>query len=267
MIPYILSGDVLTVLWDDGTPKQVAKNHKYFEQILEEVSGTPDNIEAAYKRLELLITPIKVFKNIAFSGDISLTYNEDDGIVCKAFDQVYDIDDTLASSILDLYVNKGDIVPFANFIEKMYHNPDQDIAKQLWKFIKVAGLCLTPEGNFLAYKNVNNDFTSVYDGDTDNTPGTVLGMPRSSVQKNADITCSSGLHFAAWGYLQHYAPGRKTVLVSVSPKDVVSIPSDYSHKKGRACRYRIVREVAQPEELKNIFLFDEEGTDYEDYED
>jgi hypothetical protein len=79
-------------------------------------------------------------------------------------------------------------------------------------------------------------------------------------------TCASGLHFAAWGYLQHYAPGRKTVLLSISPEDVVSIPTDYNNMKGRACRYKVLREVDQPEELKDLHLYYERNELVDTYE-
>lgn len=269
MIPYINTGDVLTILWSDGTPRQVTRVHRHWTQIKEYVTNSTQEPTAQdYKYLEELITPLILFKTIAVTGDIVVGYNEEEGINCKAFGKDYPLDASLASTILAIYIKKGNITPFINFIAKVVQNPDQDIANQLWKFIEVCGLCLTPDGNFLAYKNVNTNFTSIYDGETDNTPGTVLGMPRNLVEKNPDLTCSVGLHFAAWGYLKHYSSGGKTVLVSISPKDVVSIPSDYSFKKGRACRYRIVREVEQPEELKNLHLFEEDGTQFdEDYND
>jgi len=261
VIPHILSGDVLTAIID-GTPHQVTKDHRNFDRILDTVQTKE---ESSASDLRDLIYPARLLRNIAAVEGTELSYDEHYGdFECRIDGKVYEIDGVLSDTIVKLYETGKSIESFVSFIRKLHNNPDQDTAKQLWRFISVCGLCLTPEGNFLAYKNVNQDFTSIHDGDTDNTPGTVLVMPRNCVEKNPNRTCGRGLHFAAWGYLSYYASGCKTVLVSVSPRDVVSIPTDYNYQKGRACRYRIVREVEQPEELRDLALFEEEGTDYDD---
>ena len=98
----------------------------------------------------------------------------------------------------------------------------------------------------------------------DNSPGKVVEMPRFAVEKNPNRTCAPGLHFAAWGYLQHYGYGHKTVIVKINPADVVSIPSDYNNMKGRAYKYLILKEVEQPEELKYRPVFDAPEYDEKD---
>ena len=264
MIPHIKTSNYLVFTWIDGTPKQVGKEHKNFESIVHLIQSiqTYDELMQAQQTLEELLTPVKVLQKIASQDGSELLLSDSFELSCLIDGEAVDVPLDLGEYILQLHAEKGNLSPLLNFLRKMSKNPDKDIAYQIWGFISICGLCLTPEGNFLAYKNVNNDYTSVWDNRTDNTPGKVLSMPRSAVQKNRDTTCSSGLHFAAWGYLKSYAPGRKTVLVSISPEHVVSIPTDYDNQKGRACSYKIVREVKQPEELRKHTVFTEKGTDY-----
>lgn len=263
MIPHIISGDTLTYVGQDGTPKQVQVNHPNYREIRLLVEAADTHPSDWEELMELLVPRVRLTNIIKKSGT-SFSITDDGRLYCEIDGEPFELSDALAKHILALHHSYGDLTPLLNFVRKLADNPRKEVADELWGFITTCGLSLTPKGNFLAYKNVNSDFTSVYDGVTDNSPGTVLKMRRSSVMHDPNRTCAAGLHFAAWGYLQYYASGRKTVLVSVNPKDVVSIPTDYDNMKGRACRYKVLREVEQPEELKNRQLFDEDGADFED---
>lgn len=259
MIPCIETGTTLVFTWVDGTPKQVSTSHKNFKEISALVKGatTFEEYVANVPLIEELLTPIIQLERIASLDDSELFIDDNYHLSFKVDGNTVSVPRAVATSIVSIQKAGGNLEPMVRFLRKLVDNPNKNIADQLWGFIQSCGLCLTLEGNFLAYKNVNNDFTSVWDGETDNSPGTTLEMPRKGVEHNPDKTCSRGLHFAAWGYLASYAPGRKTVLVSVSPEDVVSVPTDYNNQKGRACKYKVVREVAQPEELKGTALFTE----------
>lgn len=256
MIPYTLTSNTLIFIDLDGTPKQVSKTHHNFEEAKQLVIGavkTP--IMEVYTKLDELLKPISKLKKIVKSNKAYLSVDEVGQVTYTKGAITAKVPLSLSQYILKLYEENGDIQPYLKFMGKLIRNPNPEIFNQMWAFIQECGMCLTNNGNFLAYKNVNKDFTSIYDGKTDNTPGTVLRMDRKSVEYDPDNTCSSGLHFAAWGYLQHYSFGGKTVIVSVNPKDVVSIPTDYNHQKGRACKYKIIREVTQPEELKRQAVY------------
>lgn len=258
MIPYIQTNNALIIHWKDGTPRMVDSEHKNYETILQLVMNAPVASNEIYNEIEEHISIIHKLNRIADTSEGRLDVSPS-GVMTFKCDSNPDftVPVELATHITTLYDQNGNIDPFVKFVSKLRKNPDYRVVNQLWGFIKSCGLCLTPDGNFMAYKNVNENFTSPYDSVTDNSPGTVLEMQRNEVDNNPQKTCSSGLHFAAWGYLQHYASGRKTVLLSISPEDVVSIPVDYNNQKGRACRYTVVREVEQPEELKNIAIFNE----------
>lgn len=261
MIPNILTGGTVIFTGRDGAPVTVSKTHKSYAEILRLIQ-TGDTSEESYDALYELIYPVNRLRKIAESDGTNFTLDDFNVLSCSVNGQKFILPTTLSATILRLYEQKGDLTPFIRFVEKLTKNPDPEVIVQLWDFIQACGLCLDTNGNFLAYKIVRQDFKSIYDGETDNTPGTVVKMKRKHVEKNQDKTCSSGLHFAAWEYLSHYSSSGKIVLVSVSPRDVVSIPSDYQFQKGRACRYKIVREIAFSKELQDVALYEADDSDY-----
>lgn len=260
MIPHIKTSKLLVIMWSDGTPKNVSVDHTYYEEIHDIVMNSSPS-EEIFDRLEELVRPVIRLKSV-FENDRSGLTVAENGVMTYTHKDLlsFEVPLDLAKTVLELHDQYSDITPFVKFIHKLAQNPDYRVVNQLWGFIKACGLCLTEDGNFMAYKNVRIDYKSIADSKTDNTPGTVLKMSRNTVDNNPNNTCSTGLHFAAWGYLKHYAWGQRTVLLSISPKDVVSIPTDYNNQKGRACRYKVIRDVEQPEELKSTLIFD----DYED---
>jgi hypothetical protein len=127
-------------------------------------------------------------------------------------------------------------------MENLLENPSKRSVDELYGFLEKNNLPITPDGHFLAYKKVRNDYKDVYSGTMDNSPGQVVTMPRNKVDDDKDRTCSVGLHFCSEGYLNHFG-GERVVIVKVNPRDVVSIPSDYNNTKGRACQYEVIGEV------------------------
>jgi hypothetical protein len=113
-------------------------------------------------------------------------------------------------------------------------------------------LPITPDGCFLAYKRVRENYMDCHTGTMDNSVGRVVEMERNMVDDNRNNTCSSGLHFCSHSYLSSFG-GERTVIVKIDPADVVSIPSDYNDAKGRACRYTVIGEVGRNPEDKAEF--------------
>lgn len=151
----------------------------------------------------------------------------------------------LVDRIFDMLSEGFGIMPLVRFLENLMQNPTDFAREELYLWLETSDLPITDDGCFLAYKNVRGDFRSIHGGTVDNTPGTVVEMPRRNVDKNRDNTCSTGLHFCSKSYLPHFSntAGGKTVLLKINPADVVSIPSDYSNAKGRAWKYTVIEEV------------------------
>ena len=100
---------------------------------------------------------------------------------------------------------------------------------------------LTPEGNFLAYKGVNNDFKDLYSNKFDNSVGSTLSMTRNTVCDDANQGCSAGIHAGSYEYAKGYASnGGNLMIVEIAPADVVSVPHCRDCQKLRTAKYKVV---------------------------
>lgn len=146
--------------------------------------------------------------------------------------------------------------PLCNFIAKLMKNTSRRSIDELYTFLEHKQMPITPEGNFIAYKGVRNDYWSVTAGKTKLTKGRVdsagrvfngigeeIECERNAVCDDADVACSDGLHAGSWSYASTFGP--RTVLVEIDPKDVVSVPKDCDCQKLRACRYKVVGDAGK----------------------
>ncbi|MHA1290409.1 MAG: hypothetical protein ACTSPB_23760 [Candidatus Thorarchaeota archaeon] len=123
-------------------------------------------------------------------------------------------------------------------------NPSKRAVDELYGFLEKNLLPLTPDGHFVAYKKVRDNYMDIHSGTFNNSVGQICEMARNEVDEDKDRTCSSGLHFCSLEYLPSFGgwSGSRVMLVKINPRDVVSIPSDYNNSKGRACRYEVIGE-------------------------
>lgn len=187
----------------------------------------------------------------AVNDAISRTVSNDLKIVdSKVIYKHITFPDDLSDYVINLVRDSRDLTTIVKFMDKLLANPDHRIFQQLVGFLAYGKNPLTPDGNFLAYKRVNADFTSVADRNFKNDVGTTVSMPRDACNNNPEQTCSTGLHFCSKDYLAQFS-GEKIIVLEISPTDVVSIPVDYNNTKGRACQYKIVGELSDLE-IKEI---------------
>lgn len=142
--------------------------------------------------------------------------------------------------------------PLIAFLDNVMSNPSYRAVEGLYEWLERSKLPITPDGHFIAWKMVRDDFLDHYTGTMDNSPGQIVSISRNMVDEDPDRTCSSGLHFCSNEYLTSgYGHSGKIVMVKVNPKDVGAFPHDYNISKGRCCRYEVLQEVAPsyPEEL------------------
>jgi hypothetical protein len=151
------------------------------------------------------------------------------------------VHNTLTDRLLDMMDEGFDIEPLINFLQNLMQNPSKRAVDELYLFLETNKMPITPDGHFLAYKNVRGDYTDIHSGTFDNSVGQVNEVPRNTVDEDRDWTCSTGLHFCSLEYLKSF-PGQHTMILKINPRDVVSIPSDYNNTKGRCCRYEVVGE-------------------------
>jgi len=153
------------------------------------------------------------------------------------------IDDVLADKVRNLIMKGKSVTYLSKFIDKLYDSPD-NIQKQLFRFLENGNFVITEEGNFIAYKYVNKNYTDCYTNTMDNSPGSVVKMNRKDCDSNPYNTCSRGLHACSYGYVKSSISHNKAiVLVEIDPGDVVSIPIDYNNSKLRCCKYRVLKDI------------------------
>jgi hypothetical protein len=106
---------------------------------------------------------------------------------------------------------------------------------------------LTPSGNFLAYKSVNENYKDWFSGKFSNTVGSEHTMARNDVCDDPDLGCSYGFHVGTLGYATEFNRGaNRLMIVEVDPSDVVSVPHDCQNQKLRTAKYKVVGEFEKP---------------------
>lgn len=133
--------------------------------------------------------------------------------------------------------------PLINFLDKVMQNPSMTAQQELYDFLENKNLPITEDGDFLAYKAVNDNWTDIYTGRISNKIGATVEMDRKKVDDNRGNHCSKGLHCGAMDYVTMYGGGNsRIVIVKVNPADAVSVPSDHSFMKLRVCKYLVLQE-------------------------
>jgi hypothetical protein len=225
--PYIIQGNNVTVVIGNK-PHTISKTHITYNKVIDAIKASD------WETVQSIIEPKKVV----------LDYGQ--GRVSIKGETLYwdgeEFNGTIAVRMINMLQEGFTIEPLVKFMENLFENPSKRSVDELYSFLEKNNLPITPDGHFLAYKRVREDYKDCHSGTMDNSPGQVLTMARNKVDDNQNNTCSYGLHFCSEGYLKHFG-GSRTVIVKINPRDVVSIPNDYNQTKGRACRYEVVGEV------------------------
>ena len=227
--PFIIQGSNVTVVID-GKPYTIAKTHVTYAKVVDAIKA------GEWDKVKQIIDPVKVVLNYG-RGHVSV---QGDTLFWKG----EPFAGVLATRMIAMLEEGFDISPMVNFMENLMRNPSKRSVDELYGFLEKNNLPITPDGCFLAYKKVRNDFKDIHSGTMDNSPGTVVEMERNKVDDDKDRTCSTGLHFCGMSYLPSFGSSdSRTVILKIDPADVVSIPSDYNGAKGRACRYTVLGEL------------------------
>ena len=227
--PFIIQGNNVTVIIG-SKPHTISKTHITYQKVVDAIKAED------WELVKNIIDPVKVVLNYG-QGNISIQGEQ-------LFWKGEPFAGTLATRMITMLQDGFTIDPMVKFMENLLKNPSKRSVDELYGFLEKNNLPLTPDGCFLAYKKVRNNFLDIHSGTMDNSPGTIVEMERFKVDDNKDVTCSTGLHFCGMSYLPNFGGGDcRTVIVKINPADVVSIPSDYDGAKGRACRYEVIGEM------------------------
>lgn len=225
--PFIIQGNNVVVVIGNQS-HTISKTHITYDRVIAAIkAGDWDTVKD-------VIEPKKVVLNY---GKGNVTINGETLLWKGAV-----LNTGLATRMIQMLQEGFPIEPMVNFMENLMLNPSRRSVQELYGFLEKSNLPITPDGHFLAYKKVRDDYRDCYTGTMDNSVGKVVEMERNTVDDDKDRTCSAGLHFCSQSYLAHFC-GARTVIVKINPRDVVSIPSDYNDAKGRACRYEVIGEL------------------------
>ncbi len=239
-----------SVIFDDGSTQTIASDNGNYEAVVkglldgsltdEELLHLIAPFEAIYKTLTRLSERVsRKGSKLLFDGDV--------------------VNNALSAFIIDL-MNADDDESwkaYVAFMEKLYTNPSKRSQDHLFKFIEANGLQVTPDGDIVLYKGTKDDGKSTHAGYgivdgvefkhdyLQNDIGVVVEIPRSMVDENPDVHCSTGLHVGAFEYVTgHWSSTWPTMWVAlVNPRDVVAVPTDFESSKIRVTRYTIAAKL------------------------
>lgn len=234
--PFIIQGSNITVFIDNKI-HTVAKTHVCYNKLADAIKAED------WDAVKDLVEPKKAVLNYG-AGNVAV---EGDVLYWKG--EV--MHNALSRKMIAMLQEGFSIEPLVLFMENLQQNPSKRAVTELYGFLENGELPITPDGHFLAYKKVREDFKDIHSGTFDNSVGKIVEMERNQVDDDKDRTCSTGLHFCSKDYLPCFgrSTGDRVVILKINPRDVVSIPADYNDTKGRCCRYEVIGELnVRPED-------------------
>lgn len=223
-ISYIITESGVTAVIAGETYTITSDNPSY-QQVLDAVVNKerPDIIADLFRTANA----VKRYTN----GKVQVV----DGVLYYEGEEIHNI---VVDRILSFMKAHLPVEPLIAFLDRLMQNPSRRSIAELYTFLEHGGFPITPDGCFLGYKGVTEDYRDVHSGQFDNRPGTVNQMPRQKVDDDFRRGCSYGFHVGTLNYATGW--GSRTVIVKVDPADVVSVPEDCSFQKLRTSKYEVV---------------------------
>lgn len=245
MIAYtILNRDTASIFINGNMLTITRAGHTAFDKLLTALEANDEKLIAS------LVTTKDYFLKYLKSVKAELSFESD---------TIYYGDEKLFGPLVDKIIRfQKEGLPVASltkFLENLMENPSRKSREQFYTFLDKYHFAITPDGHFLGYKAVREDYSSmntgpgivngtVTSGHLDNSVGNIVEMDRETVDPDSHKHCSTGLHVANLRYAQNFG-GQKVVVLKVNPRDVVSVPTDSNAEKIRACRYEVVSDFAK----------------------
>lgn len=275
-IPYIPTPEALNVVLK-GRPYSISKEQEHYARVLEMVKGDAtedevlDVLESVKRKLEEAVEAM-ANPNRDVNAEAEGTKVEIKGGI--VFYDGKQVSGFLADRMVEMVKEGFSLEPWARFLGNLSNHPGWKykqfidnfrakgadgeaesmlrsdrvrnairVVEDLYRFLEKGGIPLTPDGCFMAYKAVREDFMDIHSGTFNNAIGQVPEMPREMVDDDPNRTCSRGLHVCSFSYLPSFSHANGHVMqCKVNPADVVAIPADYNDAKMRLCRYEVVAE-------------------------
>ena len=244
-VSYTITGSesagtqILLVL--NGRSHTITESHPSYRQIQERLLS--QDFEGLESLLHVQRTILeKLSEKVTIEGE-TLYYNGE---------AVYD---RLAQTVVEFFREGRSFHNLVNFMENLFENPSRHSRTQLYEFLNRHNFAITDDGEFIAYKGVNQNFLSISSGSAyvngelvegriPNNPGNLIQMDRRDVMDDPTVACSHGLHAGTWEYARSFGP--VVVEVKINPRHVASVPNDSNFQKIRTEEYIVLREVKAP---------------------
>ena len=241
-IPMTSNDEYITVVLQ-GKPYMMATTNPNFEKVLEAWKQSDEQA-----LLDLFDQKVALQNYV--DGSIEI---KDNKLFCDG--------EELHGHVVDRIFNHMekclDFKPLLRFIEKLQNNPSRRAVNELYSFLEHKNMPVTENGNFIAYKGVDENYKDFHTRSFDNSVGQTLEMKRNSVCDDANIGCSHGFHAGSYDYAKGYASGGgHLMLVEINPEDVVSVPLDCNQQKLRTSKYVVVEHCEHI--LKQEIYFEDE---------
>jgi len=264
MVAYLIS--------DEGNISVVLKGKQYFVNSTDDVHAkVMDALREGKTEDEIfdVLDRVTAVQNYIEDSDVKVI----DGIVTYQGEEVHN---TLTERILKFMRNELPVQPLINFLKKLMANPSYSARQELFDFLSHKSLPITEDGDFLAYKAVNNDYRDKWKGSFDNSVGHTVSMKRFGVDDDRNHGCSAGLHAGTLEYVQNYGSfyedeegnpspsSDKCIIVKINPTNVVSVPLDCECQKLRTCEYTVLKDY---EGEMEYHLYMDDGDVWDDDDD
>jgi hypothetical protein len=231
-INYVITPKNITVVFDSGATEIFSLSSEQGEKLLGIIAKNDNVIE----KINEFFTEEeqKRLSQNGFSTDgEKISYKGED------------LNEQVKTFLTKLLKENKNIKGIKKFCEKCLQNPQKDSIEQMWNFIRANGLFISNSGNFVGYKAVLENRFDKYSQKYKNSNGAVIKEDRNTVENDPEKACGKGLHVGTWRYAKEVYGSHDDViiLISVNPKNVVSVPKDHSFQKMRICEYKVLKEV------------------------
>lgn len=259
MYPYTIGvNDTITVHMG-GRTRTVRTDHPNYQKILECLSA------GDWESLDSLIDPAAAV-TAASNGEFRIV---DGQVFAVDFDgHEFEVPSGLNEEIIKYQRLGLDYDRLLLFARRLMTNPSYRAVHQLFNWVRRAGLTITEDGKFIAYRGVmkvndstrseipvehrerlrDAEYVDWHTKSFDNGIDKVVSMRRNEVDENPDNSCAAGLHAATYAYAHSgYGGGRsghgEVLFIEICPSDVVAVPNGEPDKM-RVCKY-VVKGISE----------------------